>query len=287
MSAFEFSERDDQGNASWVLVDLGQMMPINRVSIYTSAGSRIKNIDLKGGLHPQKLKTILSKRPINSPHFDFTSPLVRYVRVGFWGTKVKVDDIRFIGSLNGEAYLSAEPNTQYRLLYGSPEPLIQYKQQVKTRQTDLRRVNLARESQNKFFVEDFDGDGLSQANDNCPYVSNPSQWDTDKDKIGNKCDNAPKVKNYNQSDIDRDGIGDLADNCKLAPNPDQSNVDKDEYGDACDYAYGKEPLSSAEQASLNFKISIWGILILLFAGIITWQETKNKKISRWINKLKK
>ncbi len=280
LSAFEFNEREDRDNPSWALIDLGQMLPINRLTVYTSTDSRVNAMELKGGLHPQKLKTLLSKRAITSPHFDLNSPLVRYVRVGFWGKKVKIDDLKFIGSLNGEIYLHAQPEKRYRLLSGSPETIVLYSKRHQERQIQFRKVNLSRSSANSFFSEDYDGDGLSQENDNCPYISNPSQSDNDNDGIGNKCDNAPQTKNYNQSDIDRDKVGDIIDNCKLESNPDQANMDHDEYGDACDFANAKESLSHEEQSSLGLRTTLLGLLLLLVISIIAILQVKGVKIKK-------
>lgn len=58
---------------------------------------------------------------------------------------------------------------------------------------------------------DSDGDGISDAQDNCPNTANPDQ-----------------------SDFDGDGVGDVCDNCPTTSNPDQANADGDPAGDACD-----------------------------------------------------
>jgi cysteine-rich repeat protein len=55
---------------------------------------------------------------------------------------------------------------------------------------------------------DADKDGFLDSADNCPDVSNPSQFDEDSDGIGNSCDNCPKVANKDQADADKDGVGD-------------------------------------------------------------------------------
>ena len=99
---------------------------------------------------------------------------------------------------------------------------------------------------------DQDGDGVCDADDNCPSVANPDQADADADGIGDACDacstgadsdhdgvcdsrdNCPTVPNPGQEDSDHDGVGDACDNCPTQPNPDQEDRDGDGAGDACD-----------------------------------------------------
>lgn len=72
--------------------------------------------------------------------------------------------------------------------------------------------------------KDADGDGVSDAMDNCPSVINPDQLDTDDDGAGDACD----------ADDDGDGIDDGADNCSLVSNADQTDTDIDGMGNVCD-----------------------------------------------------
>jgi Tol biopolymer transport system component len=71
---------------------------------------------------------------------------------------------------------------------------------------------------------DADGDGITDAEDNCPSVANADQADADGDGVGDACD----------LDNDNDGLDDAADNCPLIANFDQADADADGIGDACD-----------------------------------------------------
>jgi hypothetical protein len=83
-------------------------------------------------------------------------------------------------------------------------------------------------------LNDPDGDGLPNWDDNCPEYYNPDQIDTDSDGIGDSCDTC--------TDTDGDGFGNPnypantcgVDNCPDVYNPDQSDTDSDSYGDSCD-----------------------------------------------------
>ena len=94
---------------------------------------------------------------------------------------------------------------------------------------------------------DADGDGISDAEDNCPNIFNPTrpldsgkQSDIDEDGTGDVCDVCPLDANTNDcetfdpNDLDRDGVADDVDNCPGLSNPDQADTDSDGTGDACD-----------------------------------------------------
>jgi thrombospondin type 3 repeat protein len=117
-----------------------------------------------------------------------------------------------------------------------------------------------------FSANDFDGDGIANDADNCPYTENPDQEDVNNNGIGDVCegdydgdgvpdsfDNCPEVPNPAdpisglQDDFDGDGIGDECDddldsdgvpndidNCPYKSNPGQEDSDGDGVGDACD-----------------------------------------------------
>lgn len=92
------------------------------------------------------------------------------------------------------------------------------------------------------FNNDYDCDGLDNANDSCPNAYNPKQKDTDKDKIGDVCDD----------DIDGDGVKNpigivddeekinialrtqWIDNCLFIQNTDQKDENNNKIGDLCE-----------------------------------------------------
>ncbi len=116
-------------------------------------------------------------------------------------------------------------------------------------------------------VPDEDQDGVPDAIDNCPSVSNPLQEDadddglgdacdtcgfcvieppaepvcddTDGDGVGDPCDVCPDTADPDQTDSDGDGVGDACDNCPGVSNPDQVDEDEDGVGDACDNCPGE------------------------------------------------
>lgn len=67
-------------------------------------------------------------------------------------------------------------------------------------------------------VADADGDGVDDAADNCPLVSNADQANFDGDSEGDACD----------EDDDNDGVADVADTCPL-----DSSLGLDADGDGC------------------------------------------------------
>jgi len=97
---------------------------------------------------------------------------------------------------------------------------------------------------------DADGDGIADAQDNCPTVFNPirpvdggAQANADDDAQGDVCDPCPLDANttectaFDPNDRDGDGVaanGNPPDNCPDDANADQADADTDGIGDVCD-----------------------------------------------------
>ncbi len=265
-TTFRFDEKVDGKDPSWALIDLGETRPINQLKVFTpEVGMKIRYIEILGGQTKDDLKSIFSKRSFETKS-DFSSFPVRFIKVMFWGTNVKIDDIRITASARAKIYFDAEKQKNYKILYGGTKvDLIRYQERISKETNTAIPAILSRQKPNPLAPKDFDDDGFDNENDNCPFISNPSQKDKDGDRIGDKCDNAPKSKNSRQIDIDRDGVGDIIDNCKFDPNPDQKNVDGDEFGDVCDNVNRRANLELS--AKILYFISGFGILLSIGGGL--------------------
>ncbi|MBV71856.1 MAG: hypothetical protein CMH52_11045 [Myxococcales bacterium] len=86
-------------------------------------------------------------------------------------------------------------------------------------------------------VDDEDGDGVPDGDDNCPSESNPDQLDLDDDGLGDVCDD----------DADGDAVADENDNCPMVANPDQLDLNGDAEGDACDGDVDGDDISNEDE----------------------------------------
>lgn len=108
-------------------------------------------------------------------------------------------------------------------------------------------VNASNLYEGMSLADDRDGDGVLDAEDNCPDIFNPrrplddgSQGDADGDAQGDVCDPCPldpgtaDCQVFDPNDLDGDGVPTLDDNCPNDANADQADADSDDKGDVCD-----------------------------------------------------
>jgi hypothetical protein len=83
---------------------------------------------------------------------------------------------------------------------------------------------------------DSDDDGIPDVSDNCPFVKNPDQADTEpKQKVCSPQFSQSAGEGTSCSIVGPgDGVGDACDNCPAIRNPGQEDTDNDNIGDACD-----------------------------------------------------
>ncbi len=83
--------------------------------------------------------------------------------------------------------------------------------------------------------ENTDSDGLGDACDNCPNLTNENQEDSDEDMVGNACDNCPDYSNPEQNDNYPPGGNGIGDACEC-----EVNFDCDDDVDGTDAALFKQ-----------------------------------------------
>ena len=80
--------------------------------------------------------------------------------------------------------------------------------------------------------------------DNCPFVSNVSQADSNSNGVGDACD--PLTM-----DGDGDGVLDIDDNCPNDPNTNQLDTDLDDIGNVCDSDDDNDGLSDDDEINVH------------------------------------
>ncbi len=90
------------------------------------------------------------------------------------------------------------------------------------------------------YANDIDHDGVKNQSDNCPYIANPDQRDSNADWIGDMC-----------SDDDGDGIVGYLDNCIYISNPDQRDINNNNIGDACEFDKDKDGIFDSVDNCIN------------------------------------
>ncbi|RKH56660.1 amidohydrolase family protein [Corallococcus aberystwythensis] len=145
-----------------------------------------------------------------------------------------------------------------------------------------------------FRGEDDDHDGVATWKDNCPFVANADQKDTDGDGKGDVCDGCPAdaatCSVEDPTDFDYDGLTTPTDNCPLVANVDQKDADGDGVGDACDPCPVPNPGGAACPASVyDVKVtprfgnqSLVGAKVVVDDVVVTAMDTTKSERGYWV-----
>lgn len=136
---------------------------------------------------------------------------------GYYAGEPQSQYFDYAHQIIGLQCVAAQGNAGYFGCNGSPGPWDAYAHQAYQLLVLQRAVGGG--------CVDSDGDGICDANDNCPTNRNPGQEDRDGDGVGDTCDNCPGTANPGQEDTDGDGIGDACDIARCDVDSDR-DVDK-------------------------------------------------------------
>jgi hypothetical protein len=261
---------DKSSGYSFVVLKLDK--PINTTSLSYYLDSNVQNPEeiaiqskLSGGSN--EYQTILSRRENSNNSVSFPDTLADTFKVEFFHRQpLRIQELEIgkpTNKLTGYQIIwLGRPGENYRMYTDSQKYI-----DLPTEET----VNLANiddtiipttlgelETNPDFKESDTDKDTIVDKSDNCPYIFNTDQIDTDKNGKGDICedkdgdgvldgfDNCPTFANRSQIDTDANKIGDICedkdndkipngtDNCPDTANLDQKDTDQDKIGDACD-----------------------------------------------------
>ena len=228
-------------HTAWLLVDVGSPKLTSK-AVFTAKDpdKTFSYIQVEGSNDKTSWVLLKSKSKAGTGQvktINYAPASFRYIRFTFWHTgNLILNELELYGESTGYLLFYAQTGRTYELYYGNSlasAPVYDLSELYISATTPLayalgERINPA-------FDDDPDKDGIGTA-DNCPFIKNPDQADSDNDGVGDVCDNCLLSKNKDQGDRDNDGFGDLCDNCPNAYNPNQLDKDLDGIGYVCDDA---------------------------------------------------
>jgi hypothetical protein len=121
-----------------------------------------------------------------------------------------------------------------------------------------------------FAVEPFAEGGTREPEARGASSALTDETDGDGDGVPDAEDNCPEVPNADQSDLDGDGPGDVCDNCLSRPNPAQDDCDDDGCGNLCDCDYDQTGVCGWAD---------FGMFVLAFGGTGQWCQDHTEPVT--------
>lgn len=200
-------------------VDINGELP-DFVSIEAFSGGRYRTIVARTALNNRS--TINFPQMLSSSWrvtFEYSQPL-RITETSFQENNVSYKNIKKVRFL-------ALPETEYILYHDSVGAHSNFNDGLvynfRSTPDFIELENISSLSNPYFVPPDSDGDGISDALDNCPTAVNSDQEDLNKNDKGDACE-----------DFDQDRVLNYLDNCPDIPNTRQRDIDGDGIGDECD-----------------------------------------------------
>lgn len=228
---------------SWIITDVGSSQVVSSAKLWGAKG--ISWVQVEGSNNKQDWTLLRRKLPLSSS-LSIAPASFQYLRFTLWHEgSIAINELQLFGEGDGHLIFLAQ-GQQYNIYYGNPlAQMPDYDTSaLYTTSTTPYALTLG-EQLNPTFNPDTDSDGVGEI-DNCPFIPNNDQLDTDNDGYGNACDNCVSSANIDQRDSDRDGIGDACDNCKALYNPNQYDDDLNGIGYVCDDRDGDGVINSQD-----------------------------------------
>jgi len=246
---FQNDYKKEPKKTSFIL-DLKRKVLLNKIMILSSdAQNTWTSIQIEGSSDLEKWEVIKEKISIpftSQREIAYSESFYQYLKLTFEHTgSLKIHEIEVYSAPSVFLIFIGEPGKDYKLYYGNDLGRMP-SYEVKLSLENAFFSSLGKEFLNPQGKADYDKDGVSNNEDNCPFISNSGQEDSDKDGIGDACDNCPTFKNPRQldsnsngignicEDDDKDGILNVIDNCPAYPNSDQKDENSNGVGDACE-----------------------------------------------------